>query len=64
MERKPWQCDRSPTSAHHWVIQGRIGQCKYCLVEREFPLGMPTTRATPVLKTPQALPPGAGEIVA
>lgn len=34
---KPSFCQKSPTEAHHWVIQGGTGQCKYCLAERHFP---------------------------
>ena len=32
----PGFCCKSPTRAHHWIISGNIGRCKYCLKEKEF----------------------------
>ena len=33
---KPWYCRESPTGAHHWIITGSEGRCKYCTARREM----------------------------
>jgi hypothetical protein len=40
---KQWYCQKSPTSAHHWIIIGYGGRCKYCRELRELLLSAPTS---------------------
>ena len=40
---KPWYCQKSPTGAHHWIIIGQEGRCKYCRALCELPMSAPTS---------------------
>lgn len=31
-----WFCQKSPSSAHHWIIQSTAGKCHYCHKKKEF----------------------------
>ncbi len=42
-KEKPWYCQKSPTSAHHWIIIGHEGRCKYCRALCEFSTQAPTS---------------------
>jgi len=42
-KEKPWYCQKSPTGAHHWIIIGYKGRCKYCRALCEFPTPAPTS---------------------
>jgi len=42
-KEKPWYCQKSPTGAHHWIIIGHDGRCKYCHALCEFPTQAPTS---------------------
>ena len=39
VESKMWQCEDSPTGAHHWIETSEHGtfKCKWCGRDREFP---------------------------
>jgi hypothetical protein len=30
------RCEKSPTKAHWWRIERRVGECRYCGERREF----------------------------
>lgn len=41
--REPWQCEKSPTGAHYWLLESpdpdKItieGKCRYCPEKRRF----------------------------
>jgi len=39
-----WFCHKSPTRAHHWIIEHSEGYCKYCGKVKEFPMERPDFR--------------------
>ena len=41
VKSRSWVCKDSPTGAHHWLINGHCGCCKYCGEEREFVISLP-----------------------
>ncbi|MBM4432993.1 MAG: hypothetical protein FJ025_03245 [Chloroflexi bacterium] len=47
---KPWYCQKSPTSAHHWMITGQKSRCKYCRAEQEMSTSISSVRAIRVRK--------------
>ena len=34
VESETWKCNKSPTVAHHWIINGNMMKCKYCHEEK------------------------------
>jgi len=47
-----WGCLRSPTHAHHWVVNGEAGtqKCRYCGKEEEVPAPPAVERGPMTLK--------------
>jgi len=39
---KTWYCQKSPTGAHHWIVTGHEGRCKYCHTLCELAMSAPS----------------------